>query len=363
MKRILMVEDNADQRNLIRQVFKISSPHFELEEAVTGTEAMVKIMASDYDLILLDHRLPGKTGLEVLENIRKEGSQTPVIMMTADTNARTTVEAMRLGISDFILKEGPFQMNLPAAVQRVFEKIDMKKALKKAQAESQFQSAKLANLGKILSEVLHEVRNPLSIISTSLESLRDAKDKEKALDRVLDLMLRNVDRARQLINSLLDFSRPTEYKYQKADLLAIVSELVGHLRLKCDRQKISLDVDSTPGLPKVWADVQHIKGSFLNLFINAVEAMPDGGTLSVALSDEPAKESVRVEISDTGVGIRPEDRKHLFERYFTTKDSGTGLGLIITNEVLTRHKGSIQVNSAPGKGTTFTILLPVNHRP
>ncbi|HBL16894.1 MAG: hypothetical protein A2X36_08190 [Elusimicrobia bacterium GWA2_69_24] len=363
MKRILLVEDNEDQRRLIRDVFRTTNPDYVVEEAATGNEAAVKLSASEYDLVLMDHHLPGRDGLELLGELRKSGSRAPVVMMTADNNPHVTIEAMRLGISDFVLKEGPFQINLPAVTQRVLEKEDMEKALAKAQLDSQFQAAKLANLGKILSEVLHEVRNPLSIISTSLETLRDAKDKDKALSRVLELMLRNAERARQLINSLLDFSRPNEYSFKESDLAPLVSELAGHLKLKCDRQDIKLTVENGQTLPKIPLDIQHMKGAVLNLLLNAIEAMPDGGSLQVSLGHDGETRRVRLDISDTGVGIRPEDRRHLFERYFTTKAHGTGLGLIITHDVVTRHHGSIHVSSAPGKGTTFTIFLPVDGRP
>ncbi|MFA5140223.1 MAG: ATP-binding protein [Elusimicrobiota bacterium] len=224
-------------------------------------------------------------------------------------------------------------------------------------AADEFQTAKLATLGRILSEVLHDLRNPLSILSTSLETVRDAKDKERALAMTLDLMLRNVERSREIINSLLDFSRLKPFSFKPADLRAVVGELLDHLRLKCEQQHIELGLEAARDLPPVELDVQHVKGALLNLLMNAVEAMPKGGSLTVGLASSDGRVSIRV--ADTGGGVREADRPRLFERYFTTKPHGTGLGLIMVREVVRQHGGSVEFESVPGKGTAFTVRLPV----
>lgn len=362
MFKILLVEDAPDQRALIQMVFKDADDVYAIDEADSGTAGIEKGKNGNYDIILLDYMLPGCSGMELLKKLRENGNKTPVLFMTAVKNATLTIEAMRLGISDFILKEGAFQLLLPAVVKRILDKIALEKRLKEVEEESRFQAEKLANLGKILSEILHELRNPLSIISTGLEALRDAKDKEKAVKLTLDLMLRNVDRTRHTINDLLDFSRPKKYAFEKADLRSTVEEILKHLKLKCDREHIALSLDSPPGLPPLTMDSQHIKGALLNLLLNAIEAMPYGGKLSVSISELGDKSGLRMDIADSGTGMDEETRRRLFERNFTTKEHGTGLGLIITHQIIEQHQGTIDVDSAPGKGTTFTIQLPFEHR-
>lgn len=357
-KRILLVEDAPDQRALIQLVFKDADGAYEVDECESGTEALAKAAKSRYDIILLDYMLPGCSGMDVLKTLRRDGNATPVLFMTALKNATLTIEAMRQGISDFILKEGAFQLLLPEVVKKLLEKIDLERRLAEAEEERRFQSAKLASLGKLLSEILHELRNPLSIIATGLESLRDAKDKERAVALTLDLMLRNVERTRQVVSGLLDFTRPKPYDFKPADLRAIVSEMAGHLKLKCERQRIALSVEGAASLPPVTLDAQHLKGALLNLMMNAIEAMPAGGTLTLRLGASDGH--ARVEVCDTGEGISPENECRLFERHFTTKENGTGLGLIITHDIVEKHRGRLEVLSEPGQGTSFAIVLPLD---
>ena len=363
MKRILLVEDDPDARSLMRHVMAESDPDYSLEEAASGDEALEKIWASLYDLIVLDHRLPGATGLQVLERMRKADVQTPVILVTGEKSAELAISSMRLGVADILLKDGAYQLELPVVAKSVLDRHDVGREIARTKEEYDFQGERLAQMGRIFSEVLHDLRNPLAIISTSLEAVRDAKDKEKALRLTLDLMLRNVERSRQIINSLLDFSRPKEFAVTSVDLRTLVSELVEQLRLKCERQKISLSFVATDSIPPVEMAAQHVKGALLNLLMNAVEAMPGGGSLTVRIAEALEQAAVRIEISDTGMGISQENQKRLFERYFTTKPNGTGLGLIMTFQTVRQHKGTIWACSTPGHGTTFTIVLPRRHLP
>lgn len=358
MKKLLIVEDSEDQRLMICEILKASKKEYELDQAADGGVAAEKLKSSVYDLVLLDYKLPVLDGLQVLEKLRSSGNKTPVVMMTADRNADVTLQAMKLGVSDYVLKKDDFHAQLCRVIESVLEKVDLEMELDKVRAESDFQAQKLANMGKILGEVLHDLRNPLSIIATSLEAIRDAKDQQKAVKLTLELMIRNMGRAKQIINSLLDFSRPKEYAFEPVDVRPMIDEMMGHLRLKCEKQGIKLGVEAADGLPKAVLDQQHFKGALLNMLMNAIEAMPEGGSLTVGLSAEPADRKVRIAIVDTGVGIKEEDQKRLGQRYFTTKKTGTGLGLLMTHEIIAKHRGSIGLDSAPGKGTTFTILLP-----
>jgi signal transduction histidine kinase len=363
MRRILLVEGDPDERRMMRDALTAGENPFDVDEAASGLEALEKLrVPPGYDLVVLDCMLPGCDGLDVIDKMRSADLRTPVVLVACADRARIAMQSLGLGISELVLKGVDFMPDLPQIVQGALDKSGTARKAQRAREEREFQAEKLARLGRILSEVLHDLRNPLSIISTSLEAIRDAKDKEKAVGMTLELMLRNIERSRQLINSLLDYSRPKELSLRPADLCAVVAELVEHLRLTCEKQGIALRFDRPAGVPEAELDVQQVKGAVLNLLMNAVQAMPKGGSLTVAVSEDLGQREVRLEIADTGVGIKLEDQKHLFERYFTTKPQGTGLGLIMVREVVRQHHGGIRVKSGEGAGTTFTLTFPVAQR-
>jgi two-component system sensor histidine kinase HydH len=362
-RKILLVEDMPDQRVLIQTVFKAAG-EYDFEEIPDGSAAMDWVHAhpdgDGADLILLDHRMPGFSGLEVLGELRRKDKATPVIFMTAENSAQLTVEAMRLGISDFIIKEGAFQMLLPEVAKRVLEKIDIQTRLDQAETASQFQSAKSANLGQILSEVLHELKGPMKTMGNTLAEIKQTPGPDRAglMDESLGGLTRGIERSQHIIDNLMEFSRPKDYTFTKSDLPALIQEVLSHLKGRCDRQKIATTLRVAEKFPKTKFDAQHVKGALLRVLINAIEAMPDGGSLNVELRDLPKDEAVEIEITDTGQGIPEEDQLRLFEKHFTTKVRGTGLGLLLTHQVVYQHRGTVRFKSAVGEGSTFTLRFP-----
>jgi signal transduction histidine kinase len=229
------------------------------------------------------------------------------------------------------------------------------------------QSAKLAAVGELAAGVAHEINNPLTSIIGFTRLLLDDLPAQHAMRGDLETIDREAARTRQIVRALLDFARTSDPVLAPADLNSLVEETV---MLVCTRSvlaKISLEKDLAP-LPPVLLDENQIKQVLVNLLNNAVQAMPGGGHLRVATRlTEREKSGARrpmaaVYLSDSGIGILPENLDRIFDPFFTTKEvgQGTGLGLSVSYSIVEKHNGRIEVESAAGEGSKFVVLLPVN---
>jgi len=239
-------------------------------------------------------------------------------------------------------------------------------------------SRKLAALGRLSAGVAHEVKNPLNAMMIHLELLRQqfasrfaparamaggvvaapappVIDREAALQHV-DIIANEIRRLDEVVQGFLKFTRPEDLKLQPIALGTLLDEIVPILRPEAERAGVELHVECD-GVPDVNGDPAMLRQAFLNLALNAIQAMPHGGTLRIA-SEGTRGHRVRVSVSDTGVGIKPEHLHRIFELYFTTKEKGSGVGLSMVYRTVQMHDGDIEVQSTPGAGTTFRILLP-----
>jgi len=206
--------------------------------------------------------------------------------------------------------------------------------------------------------VAHEIRNPLSSIKGFATYFRQRYGGVPDDAKVADIMIQEVDRLNRVITELLEFSRPMALKRKETDLAGLTRQVLGTVEGQARDRGIAVQADLPPGLPEAFIDPDRITQVFLNLFLNALAAMERGGILSVGIARQDER-FLRVAVSDTGMGIRKEDLGRVFDPYFTTKPSGTGLGLAIVHRIVEAHGGEIRLESKPGKGTTFTIVLPV----
>lgn len=222
------------------------------------------------------------------------------------------------------------------------------------------QSEKLAALGTLLSGVAHQLNNPLSNISSSCQILQEELEEADLAykKQLLDQIEKQTDRARDIVHSLLEFSRKKEFSLQKLSLREIIEETVTLIQGEIPT-KVTLTIDVPEGI-FILADKQRIQQAFLNLIKNAVEAVSKRGRVMVIAKENNQNGTIDIEIRDTGVGIPPENISHIFDPFFTTKEvgKGTGLGLFVTHEIIEEHRGSIHVKSKVGEGTTFFIRLP-----
>jgi signal transduction histidine kinase len=225
------------------------------------------------------------------------------------------------------------------------------------------QAEQSAVVGRLASGIAHEIRNPLNYINLTLDRLRtsykpaDVTKEEKYISHINNLK-DEVKRINKLVTDFLSFTRPRELEMRQLDL---IEELYSALRIiedQASENNIETEIISVGKTPAIHADQESLRSVFTNLFINAVQAIGiKGGAITVSVRAE--KDKVRIEVKDTGCGIAPEHLPNLFEPYFSTKETGTGLGLPIVKKNVEEHKGTIDVQSTPGEGTTFTVTLPL----
>jgi len=231
-------------------------------------------------------------------------------------------------------------------------------------------SRKLAALGRLMAGVAHEVKNPLNAMTIHLELLKQklavrepitvpagaGPARSVDLSKHVSIIADEIRRLDQVVVGFLKFARPDELKLQPVRLDTLVSDVVTTATPEAERRQVTFRVDCPPTLPPINADPGMLRQALLNLALNACQAMPDGGTLKIAA--RPASRGrVEIDVEDTGVGIPPEHLSRIFDLYFTTKDKGSGIGLSMVYRIVQLHDGEVEVQSTPGMGTRFRLVL------
>jgi PAS domain S-box-containing protein len=219
---------------------------------------------------------------------------------------------------------------------------------------------RLSAVGEVAAMVAHEIRNPLTSIGGFARTvLRDIEKAEKAETnrRFLNIIIEEVKRLEAIVTEILGFVRPVPMKFEAANLHEVIDQTLSMMSGEIDESKVIITRDYQQDLPLIWMDVDQMRQVFLNLFRNALHAMHNEGMLSVIT--ESAGDVVKIHVSDTGEGIRAENLDKLFNAFFTTKSTGSGLGLTICMHIVKSHGGTIEVESREGEGSTFIISLPL----
>lgn len=231
--------------------------------------------------------------------------------------------------------------------------------IKHLQAQMELKE-RFALLGEMSAGIAHELRNPMGAIAGFSKLLSKKLDNGDERKPIADAIEKEIDGMNRVINELLNFTKPTDLNLSKVELKPLIEDSLSSIQLNSVKYNLI-----SGKIPAIDADDVLLKQVFINLFQNAIDAMPEGGELKIVLNIKPQTETQRqeaeIEISDTGTGI-PEDKlKKIFHPFFTTKKNGTGLGLSLVQKIILYHGGKVEVESKKGKGTTFRIGLPVNH--
>lgn len=228
--------------------------------------------------------------------------------------------------------------------------------------EQLVRSAKMASLGQLSATIAHEIRNPLTSIKMRLYSLEEElKSKHNTKDD-MNVITEEINRMEKTVKNFLDFARLPEPNLEKCNLNQILENTISLVLPKANSQNIQIQKRFDTLSPRLEVDKEQMRQVFLNIMLNAIEAMPNGGTLEIATTknqDKKLKNISEIKIRDTGVGISGDFKKRLFEPFFTTKTEGTGLGLFIASRIIQMHKGTIEIDSQPQQGTTVTVKLPI----
>jgi len=244
------------------------------------------------------------------------------------------------------------------------DKVDKGTATAKQLEQQVLHSEKLAALGRLAAGVAHEIGNPLTSISTFAQLLREMATDEFAKNS-LDIINNHIQRITEIVRQMSTYSRPDSFNVKYVQINDILEASLNLMRLD-KRMKSTIEITVSPDadLPRTMVDEGQISQVLINIFLNALDAMPDGGKLDVTTrtgTDDQGRDSILIKFSDTGVGIPRDELQKIFDPFFTTKEAGkgTGLGLALSYNIVKKFKGDIRVESEPGKGAVFTIILPV----
>jgi len=359
---VLLVEDNAGIAKLIEDILsKNNQYHYAITHEASLKPALEKIKQSPPDIVVLDLTLPDSSGFQTFLDVRAANSDIPVIIITGLDDESLAIRAVREGAQDYLVKSQMDMHILQRSIQYAIERNRIECALRRAtleleervnertaelscanrelqreieeriQAQSQLvQAAKMEVVGRLASGVAHEVRNPLAILLQGMEYLEGIVDTEnEAISSTLLSMKKALERADTIINGLLDFSRASHLEMKPCDINQIVENAFILIKHQCDRSHIQVEKNFAQQLPSLNADRIKIEQVLVNLFINAIDAMPFGGVLRIetSLTKTSFGSAVCVQIHDTGSGIPPEHINNIFEPFLPPNAHRMGQGL------------------------------------
>ncbi len=220
-------------------------------------------------------------------------------------------------------------------------------------------SQRLASIGRLAAGIAHEIRNPLSSIKGFATYFKERYGEIPEDKKTAEIMVQEVERLNRVISQLLEFARPVAIHKKSMSIRTLVQHSLRIIERDAHKKNIAIHADIPSGLGEIAIDADRINQVLLNLYLNAIESMNGGGSLTVDIQREEENKRLTIRVTDTGSGIDKKNLVHIFDPYFTTKQSGTGLGLAIVHKIMESHQGEVRVESEPGKGTTVMIFLPL----
>ncbi len=372
---VLVVDDEPD----IREVLSLSleDAGYQVVTAGDGYLGLEMCRQAHPQIVLTDVRMPNMDGIALLEAVKAFDATIEVIVVTAYGEMDMAIAALRRDASDFITKPVNHEA-LHLALGRAADRSLARRRLAEYTASLErdivdqariLHQDKMMSLGRLAASVVHEINNPLAGVLNYARLMLKILDRgaltaeaQQRFREYLNLVARETDRCSRIVSGLLAFSRKTAPCFEAVDLTDLVERCVKLSRHKLELSNIRLAVKIENQLPVVHGDFNQLQQCLINLIFNAIDAMPQGGDLFIGAAPGPTPGWVTIAVHDTGCGIAQDDRPRLFEPFFTTKEEGcgTGLGLSTAYGILQRHGGRIEVDSKPGKGATFTLVLPEN---
>ena len=368
---LLLVDDEDSFRLPLSK--RLAKRGFVVEQAADGSQCLVLLREKRIDVVVLDVKMPGMSGIDVLQKIKREHPDIEVILLTGHATTASGVEGIKSGAFDYLTKPIELDQLVNKIVQArektlrraaEHEEAEYRKKIEQQMAATE----RLASLGTLAAGVAHEINNPLAIISESTGWMKQllAKDELKGMHRrpdfemALEKVEKSVERAKRITHQLLSFVRKSDSSFSQVDLAGLIDESLQFVEHETKKRNIKIvrKIDCSP--VAVWSDPYRIRQALINLLTNAVHAAGEEGAITLALED--AADHASITVSDDGPGIPRENLTRIFEPFFSTKapGEGTGLGLFVSRGVIEKLGGRITVHSEVGKGASFCIRLPKN---
>jgi two-component system sensor histidine kinase/response regulator len=356
---VLVIDDEEAMRDSCAQI--LLKDHLRVETAKEGTTGLRKASELKPSLVIVDLKMPGISGFEVLEALRQIDPEMVAVVITGYATVESAVEAMKKGAYDFLPK--PFA---PEELRIIIRRgLERRRLAWEAEALRREKTVLEENF---ITMVTHQLRSPLVAIQQYFEVISAGmvgalEDKQKEM---IDRARERLDRLLRLINDWLDLARITRGrlvdKFKPFDLNRTVEKLVEFLKPQARDLGVTMEILPCPAPAEVEGDEETMEQVFSNLLSNAIQYNRPGGDVKVETRESP--EFVAVEVRDTGIGIPKEHLPFIFDQFYqvsrseSKKVKGTGLGLSIVKKIVEAHGGTIQVESEPGKGSVFTVLVP-----
>ncbi|MNM37582.1 Wide host range VirA protein [compost metagenome] len=355
--RILLVEDSPEDAELIADQLLESGLQASFE-CVDNEACMYRALSGQMpDIVLSDLSMPGFSGYQALRILREMYPRVPFIFVSGTMGEETAVNALQEGANDYIIKHLPAR--LPSAVVRAIR--EARSEIERLRVEDELMRAqRLESLALLAAGLGHDLRNILQPLLIVPDLIRDRSTDPK-ITRLADVIAECGRRGHEMVDSMLSFVRGSSQRSERIGLQRLF-QAVGMLLKSSLPRDVELHLEVSDDRMMVDANYTELQQVLLNLALNAIQAMPDGGKLSLVAGrcpDANGNEQVRIRVSDEGIGMDEATLKRLFSPFFTTKPKGTGLGLVSCHRIVESIGGRIEVSSVLDRGTTFDLLLPL----
>jgi len=384
MKPLLQAEDYrrypvlyVDDEPLALETFRLQfKEDFAIHTAQNGEEAMRILRENEIAVVLTDQRMPRLSGVELLKRVKEEHPDTVRMLMTAYSDMDVVIEAINQGNVYRYLTKPYNEDDLRNAIRQGIETFYLIQERERLEAEKvetakrMARANRLSAVGTLAAGMAHEINNPLTAVSAFLQMLpqkyKEGSQDKEYWEQFYRRVCEELDRIHHLITRMLRYSRFTgqdEYHFQETHVNELLEDMIALLTPEAKKKMNAFKKDFDSELPTGWMDQERMKQVFMNLLLNAIQATEDG-TITVRsrrLTHGNNGVALEVSVIDTGSGIAEEHLPKLFDPFFTTKHhEGSGLGLLTCHQIIEGHRGYIDVQSQPGKGAAFTVVIPVN---
>jgi two-component system, NtrC family, sensor kinase len=354
---LLRILDLREQQLTLRVAHGLSDRYL-AKGPVLNNDFIVELCRQNRVIVIDD--ILNDPRLQYPQEAWEEGIRT--MLVSPLTMRQDTLGILRIVFSKkrtFSRKELDFLITIAQQCACAIEKARLFEEQQSRYDQLALQTEKLSALGRMAAGIAHEINNPLSGILLYSTNMRKKTPHESPFSEGLDIIIQETLRCRTIIQDLLEFSRDREPRKVRVNVTEIIEKALVLLENEFRLHHITLNKDLLPDVPESMLDANQMQQVFINLLLNAEEAVQEGGTVTVRTSMDTEKKIIRVEIADTGCGIPPENLPQIFEPFFSTKPKGTGLGLAVSYGIIRNHQGDVEVSSEPGKGSCFVIQLPI----
>lgn len=347
--KILIVDDAVDTVELLKKRLRFEG--YDTAEAYDGEEALKLVPEYNPDLIILDVMMPKLNGYEVCQRLKSNENTKyiPVLMLTAKSEVEDKVKGLDIGADHYLAK--PF--NYKELSARVRSLVATKAAREKLVEEEKSEA-----LEQMMEEVAHEIRNPLTSIGGFARRVYDRLPQGDPNKKYMEMIINDVARLENMMKELLELETAAISYRERTNINDVIMEALKSFEQDLEDRNIEAKTELGDNLPLISIDQEQMKMALANLIKNSIEAMQNKLKI-LKITSHISDGRMEIQVSDTGKGIPKDKIKNIFDPFFTSKTRGPGVGLTLTLKIIQEHRGTVSVESEPGKGTIFTIRLPL----